>query len=417
MSDKRRALSVLIVSTLAFTICFMVWTMFGVIGIPLKKVLNLNATQFGLLTATPVLTGALVRLPLGVWTEKFGGRVVMFLLMLASVVPIGLLGYATEYWQFLALGLLVGMAGGAAVGAPYVARWFPREQQGHAMSVYAAGSSGAALNKLVAPALLVAFGWTLVPQVYAAIMLGAVLLFWLLSASDPRHLVCSKITWRQQLLVLKEPSVRKYCQYYAIVFGGHVALCLWLVQYYAGEFAMDIRAAALLAACFSLPGGALSVMAGWLSNKLGAHAMTWWALWVSWISLLVLSLPQADTPIVASDVAQGFHAGLNVWVFTLLVFILGIAWSIGRTAVLQSICEAYPDRIGEISGAIGLAGALGGFILLILFGALMDATGIRSTAFMLLYGVVGVSLIWMHRTEARGAALAGAKADWHRPHA
>ena len=112
MIEKRQALSVLIVSTLAFTVCFMVWMMFGVIGIPIRKTLNLNATQFGLLTATPVLTGSLIRVPLGMWTDKFGGRIVLFLLILACVVPIWLIGYATEYWQFLALGLFVGLAGG-----------------------------------------------------------------------------------------------------------------------------------------------------------------------------------------------------------------------------------------------------------------------------------------------------------------
>ena len=94
-----KAYSVLIVSTLAFTVCFMVWMMFGVIGIPIKKSLNLNATQFGLLTATPILTGSLVRVPLGIWTDRFGGRIVMFTLMIATVIPIWMMSYATEYWQ------------------------------------------------------------------------------------------------------------------------------------------------------------------------------------------------------------------------------------------------------------------------------------------------------------------------------
>src|SRR5689334_5957117 len=105
MGNKRQALSVLIVSTLAFTVCFMVWMMFGVIGIPIRKALDLNATQFGLLTATPVLTGSLIRVPLGMWTDKFGGRIVLFTLMMSCVVPIWLIGYATQYWHFLVLGL------------------------------------------------------------------------------------------------------------------------------------------------------------------------------------------------------------------------------------------------------------------------------------------------------------------------
>ncbi len=151
-SNSGKALSVLIVSTLAFTVCFMVWMMFGVIGIPIKKQLGLNATEFGLLTATPVLTGSLIRVPLGIWTDKFGGRIVFFALMLACVIPIWMMSYATAYWHFLVIGLFVGLAGGSfSVGTPYVARWFPKQRQGFAMGVFGAGNSGAAVNKFVAP--------------------------------------------------------------------------------------------------------------------------------------------------------------------------------------------------------------------------------------------------------------------------
>ena len=227
-----KAWSVLIVSTLAFTTCFMVWMMFGVIGIPLKKTLGLNATEFGLLTATPVLTGSLIRVPLGIWTDKYGGRIVMTVLMALTVPAIWLMSYATAYWHFLVIGLFVGLAGGSfSVGTPYVARWFPRNRQGMAMGVYGAGNSGAAVNKFVAPALLVAFGWTMVPQVYAAIMLGTLILFWMFSYSDPKHLVPSNVKFMDQLKALKDPKVIKYCQYYSIVFGGYVAMSLWMVQY------------------------------------------------------------------------------------------------------------------------------------------------------------------------------------------
>ena len=132
LKNPRQAWSVLIVSTLAFTVCFMVWMMFGVIGIPLKKTLGLNATEFGLLTATPVLTGSLIRVPLGIWTDKYGGRIVMTMLMAVTVPAIWLMSYATAYWHFLVIGLFVGLAGGSfSVGTPYVARWFPQQPPGH----------------------------------------------------------------------------------------------------------------------------------------------------------------------------------------------------------------------------------------------------------------------------------------------
>ena len=399
---NRQAWSVLIVSTLAFTVCFMVWMMFGIIGIPIKKMLDLNATQFGLLTAMPVLTGSLVRVPLGIWTDKYGGRIVMAVLMAITVPAIWVMGYASEYWHFLVIGLFVGLAGGAfSVGTPYVARWFPRHRQGTAMGVYGAGNSGAAVNKFVAPVILVAFGWAAVPHVYAAIMLGALLLFWFFSHSDPSHLVGSKISFTDQLKALKDPRVLKYCQYYSIVFGGYVALSLWMVQYYVGEYGLDIRVAALLAACFSLPGGVLRAIGGVLSDRYGAHSVTWWVMWVSWICLFLLSYPQTAFTIQTVNGPSTFHIGLNVYVFTAVMAVLGVAWAFGKASVFKYISDDYPGNIGAISGIVGLAGGMGGFILPIMFGALMDWTGIRSSAFMLMYGVVWVSLIWMYWTEVR----------------
>ena len=411
LRNERKAWSVLIVSTLAFTVCFMVWMMFGVIGIPIKKMLNLNATEFGLLTAMPVLTGSLIRVPLGIWTDRYGGRIVMATLMAITVPAIWLMSYATAYWHFLVIGLFVGLAGGSfSVGTPYVARWFPKSRQGMAMGVYGAGNSGSAVNKFVAPVLLVAFGWTMVPQVYAAIMLGTLVLFWLFSHSDPAHLVPSNVKFSDQLQALKDPKVLKYCQYYSIVFGGYVALALWMVQYYVGEYGLDIRVAALLAACFSLPGGVLRAIGGVLSDRHGAHKVTWWVLWVSWICLFLLSYPQTEMSIATVDGVKSFSIGLNVYAFTALMFILGIAWAFGKASVFKYISDDYPQNIGAISGIVGLAGGLGGFVLPILFGVLMDLTGVRSSAFMLMYGVVWVSLIWMYWTEVRQTEVLGANA-------
>ena len=409
--DKRHAWSVLIVSTMAFTVCFMTWMMFGVIGIPIKKMLSLNATQFGLLMAMPVLSGSLVRVPLGLMTDRFGGRIVLAALMAVTIPAVWMIAYATTYWQFLAGGLLVGLAGGSfSVGTPYVARWFPKKQQGMAMGVFGAGNSGAAVNKFIAPVIVVGLGWAVVPQVYAAIMLGALILFWLFSHHNPAHVVPSSVPLREQLKSLRDPKVIKYCQYYSIVFGGYVGLSLWLVQYYVGEYQLDLRTAALLAACFSLPGGVLRAIGGVLSDKYGAHQVTWWVMWVSWICLFLLSYPQTSFTVLTDNGPASFDIGLNVYAFTALVFVLGVCWAFGKASVFKYISDDYPTNIGAISGVVGLAGGLGGFILPILFGALMDVTGVRSSAFMLLYGVVWVSLIWMYWTEVRKTQVLGASA-------
>ena len=404
MKSERQAYSVLASSTLAFTVCFTIWMMFGVIGIPIKAALHLNETEFGLLTAMPVLTGSLIRVPLGIWTDRYGGRIVLFILMLTTVLPIYLISYASAYWHFLALGLLVGLAGGSfSVGTPYVARWFKKERQGLAMGIFGAGNSGAAVNKFIAPVLIAAAGWTLVPKVYAGLMLAAALIFWLGSATDPSHQVESKQSWRAQLGMLKDPKVWRYCQYYSVVFGGYVGLSLWMVKYYVSEYGFDIRSAALLAACFSLPGGVLRAFGGWLADKYGAYKVTWAVMWVCWVAFFLLSYPQTDFSIATVTGLRSFHLGLSPLWFTVILFVVGIAMAVGKASVFKFISDEYSGNIGAVSGVVGLAGGLGGFILPILFGALLDLSGVRSSCFMMLYGAVCVSLVAMHfqfRNEA-----------------
>ena len=409
---------VLGMSTVAFTICFMIWMMFAVLGVPIKEIFQLNETQFGLLAATPVLTGSLVRLPLGMLTDKFGGRIVFFMLMLVCVLPIYLISEATAYWHFLMLGLFVGLAGGSfSVGIAYVAKWFDKSNQGLAMGIFGAGNAGSALTKFIAPAIIAAGSWQMVPKVYSAIMFITALLFWFLTSENKAHRVASTVTLKSQLQALKDPAVWRYCQYYSIVFGGYVALALWMTKYYVQEYGFSLQAAALLAACFSLPGGVLRAVGGWMSDKWGAQSVTWWVMWVSWVCLFLLSYPQTDFTIQTVEGSRTFHIGLNAWVFTGLMFVVGIAFAFGKASVFKYISDDYPENMGVISGIVGLAGGLGGFVLPIMFGALVDLTGVRSSAFMLLYGVVWVSLIWMYFSEVRKTPLMGKAGQGQQPSA
>ena len=401
-SQKYKAWSVVIMSTLAFTVCFMIWMMFAVIGIPIKQTLGLNETQFGLLIAMPVLTGSLIRLPLGMLTDKFGGRIVFFVIMISTVIPIYLISFCTEYWQYLVTGLFVGVAGGSfTVGIAYCARWFPKNQQGLAMGIFGAGNTGAAVTKLVAPLIVVAYGWTMVPQVYAVLMLVTAIAFWFFTFTDPSHVAGKSVTIREQLAVLKDPTVWKYCQYYSIVFGGYVALALWMTKYYISEYGFDLKTAALLAAAFSIPGGVLRALGGYFSDRFGAHTITWWVMLVSMVCLFVLSFPHAEFTIKTVTGPATFNVGLDATTFTVIMFTLGIAFAIGKASVFKYISDDYPSNIGVISGIVGLAGGMGGFLLPIMFGALVDLTGIRSSSFMLMFGIVWVSLMWMYWTEVR----------------
>jgi len=386
----------------------MIWMMFAVIGIPIKEQLGLNETQFGLLAATPVLTGSLTRLPLGLLADKFGGRIVLFLLMLSTVAPIYFLSMATEFWHFIVLGLFVGMAGGSfSVGIAYVARWFDKKNQGFAMGIFGAGNAGSALTKLIAPSIVVAFGWEMVPTTYAVIMLITAILFWFFSFEDKSHRIASDVTFADQLKVIKDPKVWRYCQYYSFVFGGYVALALWMTKYYIGEYGFDLKTAALLAACFSLPGGVLRALGGWFSDKYGAHSVTWWVMWVCWICLFLMSYPQTEFTIKTIEGPQTFGIALSPTVFTILLFIVGVAMAFGKASVYKYIANDYPDNMGAVSGIVGLAGGLGGFVLPIMFGALLDLTAVRSSAFMLMFGITWVSLIWMYVVEVRKTPIMG----------
>lgn len=407
MNEPRQAISVLIVSTLAFVVCFAVWMMFGVIGIPIRKELGLNATEFGLLTAMPVLSGAALRLPFGIWTDRFGGRTMMTALLVACALPVWLVGSANQLPMFLLIGLILGAVGASfAVGTPYVARFFPPARRGLAMGVFGAGTSGAAINMFVAPPLVAAFGWQSVPKVYAAALLVTAALFWLLSAPDPGA-GGKTVPIGQQLAVLRDRRIWKYCQYYSVVFGGFTAISIWMPLYFVNEYKMSIAHAAFLAASFALPGGVLRALGGYLADRFGAQSVTWWVLWIAWICLFLLSYPQTEFLIHTIRGPVVFHIGLPVWGFTILLFVLGVALACGMASTFKYLSDDFPGAMGPVSGIVGLAGGLGGFLLPILFGALLDLTGVYSSCFMLLYGIVWVSLTLSYLTEVRRAHIIG----------
>jgi MFS transporter, NNP family, nitrate/nitrite transporter len=235
--------------------------------------------------------------------------------------------------------------------------------------------------------------------VYSVAMLITAVLFWVFSRSNPAHLVKSSVGWREQLAVMRDPRVWRYSQYYSVVFGGYVGLSLWMTKYYIGEYGFDIKTAAILAACFSLPGGVLRAIGGWISDRYGAHRTTWWVMWVSWVGFFLLSYPQTDFIIQTISGPQAFRIALTPTVFTFLLFVVGIAFAIGKASVFKFISNDFTHNIGAVSGVVGLAGGLGGFVLPILFGVLADLTGVRSSCFMLMYGTVCVSLVWMHYSQ------------------
>ena len=178
-------------------------------------------------------------------------------------------------------------------------------------------------------------------------------------------------------------------------------------QYFVNEYHFPIDQAALMAASFSLPAGVLRALGGYLSDRFGAHNVTWWVLWVAWICLFLLSYPQTDFVVQTIHGPATFHLGLPSWGFAMLLFVLGVALACGMASTFKYISDDFPADMGPVSGIVGLAGGLGGFLLPILFGMLLDLLGIYSSCFMLLYGIVWVSLVLAYITEIRRTRVIG----------
>jgi len=397
--DKKKQISVLSMNTLAFTVNFAVWTMFSVIGIKIKGELGLSETEFGLLIATPILTGSLVRLPLGFLTDRFGGRIVYFLQMLLVAVATYGLHFADQFWQYLVIGLCIGLAGGSfAIGIAYTSAWFGKKQQGFAMGIFGAGNAGAALNIFVAPMIIVAMGWRAVPVIYSVSMIIMAFVFLLFTYPDPqfedRRKNHSFPSVSDQFKALTETRVWRYGLAYYFVFGGFVALSLWLPKYYMSEYGLTLEQAALISLFFVLPSGVIRALGGWFSDKWGGDTVTWWVFWVSIICLFFLAYPPTTVTVHGVNQDLTFGIGVGVVLFTALIFVVGIAQGIGKASVYRSLADHYTGNMGPVGGLVGVIGGLGGFTLPIMFGVVLDATGVRSTTFMLMFGVLAGVMVW-----------------------
>lgn len=404
-------------STIAFTACFAVWTIFSIIGVAIKDELSLTESEFGLLVATPILTGSVTRLFLGVWTEKYGGRIVFPAQMLLTAASTWMLTWASTYEMYLVAALGIGLAGGSfIIGVAYVSRWYPQSQQGTALGIFGAGNVGAAVTKFLAPFILVAYGWHGVAHVWAAGLAIIAVLFFLLAKDDPQLVArraagVSAPSMAEQFAPLANLQVWRFSLYYFFVFGAFVALALWMPHYLIEVYGMDIRVAGMAAAAFSLAASVFRAYGGHLSDRFGARTVMYWTFGFSLIFLFMLSYPPTQYVIEGKDGAIAFSTAMPKWPFVATLFALGFFMSLGKAAVFKHIPVYYPKHVGAVGGLVGMIGGLGGFVLPIVFGGLLDVTGIYTSCFALLFLIVAVSLAWMHlairkmEREAMGAAL------------
>ncbi|HFL8819341.1 MAG TPA: nitrate/nitrite transporter [Candidatus Azoamicus sp. OHIO2] len=396
--DTIRALAA---STFAFTICFAVWTIFSIIGVKIKYEIGLSDTQFGILISTPILTGSLSRLFLGILAEQYGGRIILTGLMIISAICTWILTYSNSYYEFLIIALGVGLAGGSfSVGVTYVSKWFDKDRQGTALGIFGMGNFGSAITNLFAPFLLY-LGWQGVVKIYAVSLLCSAILFFLFTKTDPTVLHRHKFNIKfdnsiKQLEPLKNLQVWRFSFYYFFVFGAFVALALWLPRYYVGVYGLDIKTAGMLTALFSFPGSVFRALGGWMSDKIGARKILYYTFIFSCILLFILSYPSTNYLIQGINGDINFSLQISLPVFVSCTFILGFFMSLGKGAVYKHIPIYYSANVGSVGGIVGLIGGLGGFTCPIIFGILNDMVGIWTSCFMFLFLIAFFALIWMH---------------------
>ncbi len=410
LEETRGRNRVLWLSTLAFTVLFAVWLMLGVLGLKIKAdpQLMLGAAastmsesqiksevepRFEWLLAISILSGSLLRLNFGIWSDRFGGRNMMVLLLLGCAIPTAGIALAQSYTQLLVCAALFGLAGNSfSVGIAWNSAWFPPEKKGTALGVFGAGNVGASGTKLLVllvPGILTLVpaggwfpgGWRVVPILYSCLLvLTAIAIFTLCPKRDPRPGLGRPL--RDMLAPLQHVRVWRFSLYYVVVFGTYVALSAWLPNYYVNTYGLDLRMASLLTAVFIFPASLLRPLGGWLSDKYGPRNVTYIVFIGMIAATLPLCLPTSVLPLDASS-------------FTLLLFVVAVGMGIGKASVFKYIPNYFPQDVGAVGGLVGLLGALGGFLLPKAFGWLGRATGFPQAAFLALLLLTSVSLAWL----------------------
>ncbi len=479
MTADKRPITVLTMNTLAFTVCFAVWMMNGVLVTFLvdNSVYPWTSSQMGWLIGIPVLTGSVFRLPVGILTDRYGGRIVYTILMTVAAVATYLLSFADSYGEFLVASLGFGISGASfAVGIAYTSVWFSRKHQGTALGIFGAGNAGAALTAIGAPHLLTYLtdsgsnleGWRNMPALYALVLFVMAVVFYLTTHS--RRVESAQVkSLAERLAPLKKMQVWRFGLYYFLVFGGFVALSQWLIPYYVNVYVMTVGMAGFMSSIFSLPSGLIRAAGGWLSDRWGPRPIMYLVLSscaiacgllviprmvvespgegvmarnsgivtelttdrivvdertypyiskstvnsytdLSAVEVDVIVLPQttfwqepqvklgdsvSKRQLLARGVTHIFFQA-NVWIFTVLIFIVGIMMGIGKAAVYKFIPDYFPEDVGVVGGMVGVVGGLGGFVCPVLFGYLLGSTGIWTTCWMFFFLLSVGCLVWLH---------------------
>jgi NNP family nitrate/nitrite transporter-like MFS transporter len=471
MNNLSQSHKILFLNTLAFTICFACWTLNGVLVTYLvdKGIFNWSVVEVGWLLGIPILSGSIFRLPIGILTDKYGGKIIFSALLFLCSIPLFLLPFADTFWSFAILSFLFGLVGTSfAVGIGYTSVWYPQNWQGRALGIFGMGNAGAAITTFVAPTLLNNFsqndpmnGWKMLPITYAIVLVVIGLLFVFFTKNKKPQNESKSIS--TLLTPLRTVRVWRFGAYYFLVFGCFVAYSQWLLPNFMNVYHTTLVMGGMFATMFSLPSGVIRAFGGYLSDKFGARKVMYWVLGSSIVISFLLMFPKMEvftagpgvlatksgivTEISASTVtidgkehnvntkvalddkvtsifpvkkswqeivvqqnqevkkkellAKGitkieFEA--NMWVYLVLVILIGISWGIGKAAVFKHIPEYFPNEVGVVGGMVGLIGGLGGFVGPIIFGYLLNSSGLWTSSWIFIFVISVLCLLWMHRT-------------------
>ena len=383
---KSRGLQ-LALATGAFAVCFAAFGSVSAMMPILRKAMGLSPVETSVAIAIPVLLGSLGRIPLGMLTDRYGGRRVFIAVLAFSAVGALAMGFVGSYTALLVTGFFLGIAlASFAVGVPFSSGWYPPEKQGTAVGIYGAGNIGQSLAAFGAPVIARAFGvpwgfWTF------SILVAAWLLFFAFAAQDPERKAPPR-TLSQTFAPLREWAAWELSLFYFLTFGGFVSMGVYLPTFLTELFGMTPQEAGLRTAGFVVLATLMRPIGGWLADKVGGKSILFGVF-----------------PAVAA--MSVFLAVIGIASFTVGAIGMALAIGIGNGAVFKLVPEKFPKSVGAVTGLVGAAGGLGGFFPPLVCGAVRQATGHFTLGFVLL-GVFAVTCLLVLLFTGRRAQPAAA---------
>ncbi|MBB5190181.1 NNP family nitrate/nitrite transporter-like MFS transporter [Silvimonas terrae] len=386
----------LLAAFLYFDLSFMVWYLLGPLQIQIAQTLHLTTQQRGLMVATPILAGAVLRVVMGVLSDRIGAKRAGLLgqfIVIGALLTAWQMGFSTMAGALL-LGLFLGVAGASfAVALPLASRWYPSQHQGTAMGIAGAGNSGTVLAALFAPTLAAAFGWQNVFGI-ACIPLVLVLGYYWTCAKDAPSTVKPK-TFGDYIKMLGHKDAWWFMFFYSLTFGGFSGFASALPGFFHDQFAFDAKTAGWCTAACVFAGSAMRPLGGVIADRIGGTRS-------------LLSVYAAVTVLIA---AAGFNMGGAAGVITLFIGAM-LCLGAGNGAVFQLVPQRFSAEIGVMTGLIGMAGGVGGFLLTASLGAIKQGTGSYAAGLWLFACLTALGWISLSQVKTKwrsGWAVAAAR--------